>query len=56
MARRGLGCDLGALRPPGRTVEHWDDVPAPSSDLAGSLDTIAAHVRRFAETCAAEIT
>ena len=51
-----LGCDLGALTPPGRTVDHWNDVPAPSSDLPGALDTIAAHVRRFAETCAAEIT
>jgi protein-tyrosine-phosphatase len=50
-----LGCDLGALTPLGRTVDHWDDVPAPSRDLAGALDAIAAHVSRLAKTCAAEV-
>jgi protein-tyrosine-phosphatase len=50
-----LGCDLDALAPPGRPVHHWDDVPAPSQDLAGALDAIATHMARLAETCAAEL-
>ena len=50
-----LGCDLGALTPPGRTVDHWDDVPAPSQDFAGALDAIATHVSRLAERCAVEM-
>jgi len=50
-----LGCDLGALAPPGRAVDHWDDIPAPSTDLAGALAAIAAHVVQFAHACAGEI-
>jgi protein-tyrosine-phosphatase len=51
-----LGCDLGVLAPTGRAVDHWDDIPAPSSNLAGALDAIAAHVMQFANACAEEIT
>lgn len=51
-----LGCDLGDLVGPGLAIDHWNDVPSPSSDLSGALDVIAAHVLRLADTYAGDIT
>jgi arsenate reductase (thioredoxin) len=42
-----LGCDLDSLLPPGTPVEHWDDVPLPSQDLATARDSIRAHVEQL---------
>jgi len=42
-----LGCDLGDLAPPGLVVEHWDDMPSPSTDITGARVVIAARVRRL---------
>jgi arsenate reductase (thioredoxin) len=42
-----LGCDLSELAPPGTTVEHWDDVPSPSTQLRAARDHIYAHVERL---------
>ncbi len=39
-----LGCELGALAPPGLRVEHWDDVPPASLDLAGARAAIRQRV------------
>ena len=44
-----LGCDVSHLAPPGARVEHWDDVPPPSQDLAQARDIIYAHVERLVE-------
>ena len=45
-----LGCDLGDMAPPGLVVEHWDDVPSPSTDLTRTCAVIAAHVRQLVDT------
>jgi len=42
-----LGCDVSELAPPGVTVEHWDDVPSPSTQLLAARDRIYAHVERL---------
>jgi arsenate reductase (thioredoxin) len=42
-----LGCDVSELAPPGTTVEHWDDVPPPSTQLRTARDRIYAHVERL---------
>ena len=39
-----LGCDLGALAPPGVPVERWDDVPPASRDLAAARAAIRRRV------------
>jgi len=39
-----LGCDVSSIAPPGLAIEHWNDVPAPSQDLAGARERIGAHV------------
>lgn len=44
-----LGCDVSHLTPPGTAVEHWDDVPAPSQQLAQARDAIYTHVERLVE-------
>lgn len=45
-----LGCDLGAMAPPGLVIERWDDVSSPSVDLAGARAVIAARVRHLVNT------
>ncbi|MDX1438206.1 MAG: hypothetical protein R3335_15465, partial [Anaerolineales bacterium] len=30
-----IGDDIEALAPPGKKIERWDDVPAPSQDMDG---------------------
>jgi hypothetical protein len=47
-----LGCDVRHLAPPGTRVEHWDDVPAPSQQLARAREVIAARVERLVEELA----
>jgi arsenate reductase (thioredoxin) len=42
-----LGCNLDSLLPPGTPVEHWDDVPLPSQDLAAARNSIRAHVEQL---------
>jgi hypothetical protein len=49
-----LGCDVRHLAPPGTRVEHWDDVPAPSQQLARAREIIAAHVARLVEALTQE--
>jgi arsenate reductase len=44
-----LGCDVRHLAPPGTRVEHWDDVPASSQQLARAREVISAHVERLVE-------
>jgi arsenate reductase len=44
-----LGCDVSHLTPPGVVVEHWDDVPAPSQQLAQARDAIYTRVERLVE-------
>lgn len=44
-----LGCDVRHLAPPGTRVEHWDDVPAPSQQLARAREVISARVERLVE-------
>jgi arsenate reductase len=44
-----LGCDVSALTPPGMMVEHWDDVPAPGTQLRVARDRIYAHVERLVD-------
>jgi len=44
-----LGCDVSHLAPPGTRVEHWDDMPSPSHDLAQARAIIYAHVERLVE-------
>ena len=44
-----LGCDVRHLAPPGTRVEHWDDVPAPSQQLARAREVIYVHVERLVE-------
>jgi hypothetical protein len=41
-----LGCDISALAPRA-LVEHWDDVPPPSTQLHAARDCIYAHVERL---------
>lgn len=49
-----LGCDVGALLPPGVTVEAWHDVPLPSRDLPGARRVIGGRVAALLdELCAA---
>ena len=43
-----LGYDVSQLTPPS-TVEHWDDVPALSEQLALARDVIYTHVERLVE-------
>jgi arsenate reductase (thioredoxin) len=49
-----LGCDVRHLAPPGTRVEHWDDVPAPSQQLARAREVIFSHVERLVEELAQE--
>jgi protein-tyrosine-phosphatase len=49
-----LGCELGALSPPGGTVERWDDVPAVSAGFARARDAIVARVRTLLATLPAD--
>ena len=42
-----LGCDVRDLTPPGTVVEHWDDVPAPSQQLALAREVIYTRVERL---------
>ena len=49
-----LGCELGALSPPGVTVERWDDVPAVSAGFAPARDAIVARVRTLLATLPAD--
>jgi protein-tyrosine-phosphatase len=49
-----LGCDVRHLAPSGTRVEHWDDVPAPSQQLARAREVIAAHVARLIEALTQE--
>jgi protein-tyrosine-phosphatase len=42
-----LGCDVTAMTPPGTPVEHWDDVPSPSTQLARARQVIYAHVEQL---------
>jgi hypothetical protein len=44
-----MGCDVSQLTPPGTMVEHWDDVPAPSVQLARARDVTYTHVERLVE-------
>ena len=39
-----LGCDVSAIAPAGVAIEYWNDVPAPSEDLAGARRIIGDHV------------
>ena len=50
-----LGCDIRHLAAPGTQVDHWDDVPAPSQQLARAREIIAAHVERLVEALTQEI-
>lgn len=45
-----LGCDLSDLVPAGSTIEHWDDVPAPSQDLIAARDRIHSYVEQLIVT------
>ena len=51
-----LGCDVRHLAPPDTRVEHWDDVPAPSQQLARAREVIAAHVEQLIEELTQEAT
>jgi arsenate-mycothiol transferase len=42
-----MGCDVSDLAPSGTTVEHWNDVPAPSAHLIAAHDVISTHVERL---------
>lgn len=44
-----LGCDVGHLAPAGLAIEHWNDVPSPSLNLAEAREAIHAHVTRLVE-------
>lgn len=46
-----FGCDLGALAPPGLTVERWDDVPAVREDFKAARDLIVARLPRLLGEC-----
>jgi len=39
-----LGCDVTGIADPAVEIEYWNDVPAPSQDLAGARERIGAHV------------
>lgn len=45
-----LGCDLAEFRIDPARVLRWDDVPAPSQNLAGAQAAILAHVAAFIDT------
>jgi len=47
-----MGCDLGALLPPGARVEQWDDVPPVSADLFAARAVIRAHLERLLDELA----
>jgi arsenate reductase len=49
-----LGCDVGALAPPGAPIESWDDVPPVSQDLERARTAIRHHVERLVIELAAE--
>jgi arsenate reductase len=51
-----LGCDVRHLAPPDTRVEHWDNVPAPSQQLARAREVIFAHVERLIEELTQETT
>ena len=42
-----MGCDVSDLAPSGTTVEHWNDVPAPSAHFIAARDVIYTHVERL---------
>jgi arsenate reductase len=42
-----MGCDVSDVAPPGNTVEHWNDVRAPSEHLIAARDVIYTHVERL---------
>ena len=42
-----MGCDISGFVADPPAVEHWDDVPPPSTDLEGAFSTIHDHVIRF---------
>lgn len=46
-----LGCDLGALAPPGLAIERWDDVPSTTEHLAAARGLIAARISRLLDEC-----
>ncbi|HBH00327.1 MAG TPA: heat-shock protein HtpX [Candidatus Rokubacteria bacterium] len=39
-----LGCDPGALAPPGVEVLRWDDVPSPSEHYTAARDLLAGRI------------
>jgi hypothetical protein len=49
-----LGCDIGALVPPGASIVSWDDVPPVSRDLEGARTAIRQHVARLVAELAAD--
>jgi protein-tyrosine-phosphatase len=49
-----LGCELGALAPPGVAVEAWDDVPAVSAGFERARDAIVARVGALLATVSAD--
>ena len=48
-----LGCDLSRLPVAPRSVQKWDDVPAPSEDLKGADEKIRRRVMALVEELAA---
>ena len=46
-----FGCELGAIAPPGVTIERWDDVPAVSEDFKKARDVIVARLPRLLDEC-----
>jgi hypothetical protein len=42
-----LGCDVMAIAPPRAPVEHWDDVPSPSTQLVRARDVIYGYVEQL---------
>jgi arsenate reductase (thioredoxin) len=49
-----LGCDLDGLAPAGSSIQHWDDVPAPSQNLQAARDRIYAYVEQLIENLSAK--
>ena len=49
-----LGCDVGAVAPPGAAIVSWDDVPPVSRDLEAARSAIRRHVERLVAELAAE--